>query len=108
MTITLSSSSSVYYDILRRGGVDRISLGLLPSSEGGWRTALSVLNRERGGWLHIHGNVPTSERDTWAFWICTKIDDILSKERALSIASSTPTVSDITINDQSVVFTRIL
>ena len=34
---------------------DRVSLGLLPSSEGGWGTAVKALHRSTGGWLHIHG-----------------------------------------------------
>ena len=52
------------------GLADRVSLGLLPSSEGGWRTAVIVLNYERGGWLHVHGNVPVSERKDWITWLC--------------------------------------
>eukprot|EP00550_Attheya_septentrionalis_P009133 CAMPEP_0198285718 /NCGR_PEP_ID=MMETSP1449-20131203/4957_1 /TAXON_ID=420275 /ORGANISM="Attheya septentrionalis, Strain CCMP2084" /LENGTH=448 /DNA_ID=CAMNT_0043983237 /DNA_START=309 /DNA_END=1652 /DNA_ORIENTATION=- len=55
------------------GGVDRVSLGLLPSSEGGWPTAVSCLRNDRGGWLHVHGNVPVSERDTWALWLCSRL-----------------------------------
>jgi hypothetical protein len=50
--------------------VDRVSLGLLPSSEGGWKTAVHSLRHDRGGWLHVHGNVPTAERTSWAIWLC--------------------------------------
>ena len=49
---------------------DRISLGLLPSSEGGWAIAVSCLRENTGGWLHVHGNVATVERDNWAHWLC--------------------------------------
>lgn len=35
---------------------DRVNLGLIPSSEAGWRTACRALKPE-GGILHIHGNV---------------------------------------------------
>ena len=49
---------------------DRISLGLLPSSEGGWDIAVACLNQSAGGWLHVHGNVPTAERTTWTHWLC--------------------------------------
>ena len=49
---------------------DRISLGLLPSSEGGWRMAVRMLNKDKGGWLHIHGNVPVNERKQWCLWVC--------------------------------------
>ena len=38
------------------GVADRVSLGLLPSSEAGWGVACTAL-KEAGGWLHIHGNV---------------------------------------------------
>jgi tRNA1(Val) A37 N6-methylase TrmN6 len=53
--------------------MDRISLGLLPSSEGGWRTAIRMLNKDKGGWLHIHGNVPVNEKQKWCFWACLKL-----------------------------------
>ena len=36
---------------------DRVNLGLIPSSEGGWAAACAALRRDRGGWLHVHGNV---------------------------------------------------
>jgi tRNA G37 N-methylase Trm5 len=49
---------------------DRVSLGLLPSSEGGWRTAVRALRRTTGGWLHVHGNVPVQECFQWATWLC--------------------------------------
>lgn len=49
---------------------DRVSLGLLPSSEGGWRTAVRALRRSSGGWLHVHGNVPEIEQQQWALWLC--------------------------------------
>eukprot|EP00934_Nitzschia_sp_Nitz4_P003629 Nitzschia sp. Nitz4//scaffold347_size17400//9706//11130//NITZ4_008835-RA/size17400-processed-gene-0.18-mRNA-1//-1//CDS//3329548666//3619//frame0 len=58
------------------GMFDRVSLGLLPSSEGGWETAVRALHKERGGWLHVHGNVPNSERDTWALWMCRSLQDL--------------------------------
>lgn len=57
--------------------VDRVSLGLLPSSEGGWRTAIRLLRKdEKGGWLHIHGNVPTVEKEKWCLWVCQEISKI--------------------------------
>ena len=36
---------------------DRVNLGLIPCSEGGWAAACAALRRDRGGWLHVHGNV---------------------------------------------------
>lgn len=58
---------------------DRVSLGLLPSSEGGWETAVCALKTTTGGWLHIHGNVPNSEKEIWAFWLCHQLLDICIK-----------------------------
>ncbi len=57
---------------------DRVSLGLLPSSEGGWKTAVKALSRNKGGWLHVHGNVPSHERDEWTLWMCQQLSTIHS------------------------------
>lgn len=43
-----------------KGLADRVSLGLLPSSQGGWATALEALKADTGGWLHLHHNVTDS------------------------------------------------
>lgn len=48
------------------GVADRINLGLLPSSEESWSTAVKVLKPE-GGWMHVHGNVAKKEA-TVAKW----------------------------------------
>lgn len=58
---------------------DRVSLGLLPSSEGGWRSAIRAI-KDSGGWLHIHGNVPIKEVDTWALWTCLRLNQISTEE----------------------------
>lgn len=60
---------------------DRVSLGLLPSSEGGWRTAVRALKRAFGGWLHIHANVPVKEVNSWAFWVCDSLLGIIEEEK---------------------------
>lgn len=39
-----------------QGVADRVLLGLLPSSKGGWATALAAL-KPQGGFLHLHENV---------------------------------------------------
>jgi len=57
--------------------VDRVSLGLLPSSEGGWRTAIRALRHTTGGWLHVHGNVPVKERLKWTWWICQSLSGMV-------------------------------
>mmetsp|Transcript_23158 Transcript_23158/g.54672 ORF Transcript_23158/g.54672 Transcript_23158/m.54672 type:complete len:644 (-) Transcript_23158:186-2117(-) len=59
--------------------VDRVSLGLLPSSEGGWRAAVRALKAPYGGWLHVHANVPASEMESWTLWLCHRLD-VLARE----------------------------
>jgi tRNA G37 N-methylase Trm5 len=59
---------------------DRVCLGLLPSSEGGWRTAVKALKHASGGWLHIHGNVPEAEWMTWTMWVCWRLSEIARGE----------------------------
>ena len=69
-------------DQYRNVQVDRISLGLLPSSEGGWRTAIRALNKERGGWLHVHGNVPVTEHEDWCLWTCQQLSNLHMEEHS--------------------------
>ena len=57
------------------GKFDRVSLGLLPSSEGGWRTAVRAVRSDTGGWLHVHGNVPVHENQQWTLWLCSRLRD---------------------------------
>jgi len=39
---------------------NRVLLGLIPSSQGSWHTAVRVLSQQ-GGWLHVHENVHRDE-----------------------------------------------
>jgi hypothetical protein len=59
-----------YAEVEEINQFDRISLGLLPSCEGGWPVAVSCLRKSTGGWLHVHGNVATLELDRWTHWLC--------------------------------------
>lgn len=43
---------------------DRVCLGLLPSSRGGWEAAARVLSR-KGGVLHVHYNVSAVDIEKW-------------------------------------------
>jgi hypothetical protein len=72
--------------LLLRGDAsfDRISLGLLPSSEGGWDVAVSCLDRGAGGWLHVHANVPTMERRGWTRWLCQSLAKIAASRTTRS------------------------
>ena len=47
------------------GGIERVNLGLLPTSRGSWGAAILVL-AERGGWVHVHENVGVGEIDGMA------------------------------------------
>ncbi|VEU38935.1 unnamed protein product [Pseudo-nitzschia multistriata] len=62
------------------GLVDRVSLGLLPSSEGGWRAAIRALKVPSGGWLHVHANVPASEMASWTLWLCHRLEILVQEE----------------------------
>lgn len=58
---------------------DRVCLGLLPSSEGSWVTAVRALRME-GGTLHIHGNVKDSEETQWTEHVVKSICEIAKSE----------------------------
>mmetsp|Transcript_48878 Transcript_48878/g.118336 ORF Transcript_48878/g.118336 Transcript_48878/m.118336 type:complete len:601 (-) Transcript_48878:52-1854(-) len=70
--------------------VDRVSLGLLPSSEGGWKSAVSALKHDAGGWLHVHGNVPNKERDTWSVWLCSRLFSYVQERQTVTAAMASP------------------
>ena len=52
-------------EALVQGVADRVILGLLPSSQCAWGTALGALG-DRGGCLHLHGNVRDSDEAAWS------------------------------------------
>ncbi len=70
---------------------DRVNLGLIPTSEMSWKTAVYALRAETGGWLHVHGNVDVKksgggkgkERAEWSAWAGLVRDRIreLAEER---------------------------
>lgn len=41
--------------------IRHVNLGLLPSSQPSWDNACTVLDSERGGWLHVHENADVRE-----------------------------------------------
>lgn len=51
-----------YCQVALKGVADRVNLGLVPSSEEGWPAACEALNNVTGGWLHVHGNVCSKNR----------------------------------------------
>ncbi|KAK9681561.1 hypothetical protein RND81_10G011000 [Saponaria officinalis] len=62
-----------------KGVANRVCLGLLPSSEGSWLTAVRAL-RSEGGTLHIHENVKDSEETEWTQHVVTSISEIAQSE----------------------------
>ncbi|XP_059317523.1 tRNA wybutosine-synthesizing protein 2/3/4-like isoform X1 [Lycium ferocissimum] len=62
-----------------KGVADRVCLGLIPTSEGSWATAVRAL-RDEGGILHIHGNVKDSEENVWRNNVSQSIQEIARSE----------------------------
>ncbi|GAU18390.1 hypothetical protein TSUD_202790, partial [Trifolium subterraneum] len=62
-----------------KGVADRVCLGLLPSSECSWVTAVRALRRE-GGILHVHGNTKDSEECQWTDHLSKSIYEIAKSE----------------------------
>lgn len=62
-----------------KGVADRVCLGLLPSSECSWVTAIEAL-RDEGGILHIHGNVKDTEKSLWTNHVVHSISDIAESQ----------------------------
>ena len=78
-TVFQGDSRTLVAEHKLEGRMDRVSLGLLPSSEGGWNAAIQALRRDRGGWLHIHANVVAKEIGDWALWLCSRLADSVAK-----------------------------
>ena len=62
------------------GEADRVLLGLLPSSEDGWATAVQALRAHSGGWLHVHANVRLEREDEWARSVQSGLKALLQRE----------------------------
>ncbi len=74
---------------------DRVNLGLIPSSEESWPTAVNALKLDTGGVLHIHGNVDIKKNNEnkkipkidwieWSDYVKEKIKDLLQKRSELN------------------------
>ncbi|KAL0712036.1 hypothetical protein Bca4012_019014 [Brassica carinata] len=62
-----------------KGVADRVCLGLIPTSEGSWVTAIQAL-RPEGGILHVHGNVKDSDVSSWAEHVSKSLREIARAE----------------------------
>ena len=58
-----------------KGIADRVILGLLPSSQGGYSVAMQSLS-ESGGMLHIHGVAPAKDYSAWVGGILDELRSI--------------------------------
>jgi tRNA wybutosine-synthesizing protein 2 len=59
---------------LYRHQVDRVHLGLLPSSQVAYESAVLAL-KPTGGWMHIHGNVEEFQVETWTATTVQELSD---------------------------------
>ena len=41
--------------------IRHVNLGLLPTSRASWQTAVRILDKRKGGWIHVHENCPVGE-----------------------------------------------
>lgn len=57
----------------------RVNLGLIPSSEAGWPTAVAAL-RSDGGMLHVHANVCTDDEVEWTALLVERIRNLAAME----------------------------
>ncbi|CAN8246270.1 unnamed protein product [Cochlearia groenlandica] len=63
-----------------KGVADRVNLGLIPTSEGSWVTAIQALRLPEGGVLHVHGNVKDLDENSWSEHVCKSLSDIARAE----------------------------
>lgn len=68
--------------LVMQGVADRVSLGLLPSSEGSWGTALAAL-KPAGGWLHLHQNVTDFQEQEWCQSTIVKLHSLAQQQGRL-------------------------
>jgi len=57
------------------GKINRVILGLLPSSEKSWHLAIQALD-SNGGMLHLHGNTTAKKEKEWAETVIEKLNQI--------------------------------
>ncbi len=57
--------------------VRHVNCGLLPTSRDSWQTAVEVLDREQGGWIHVHENFGLKEVEKKAEGVRAAFQDML-------------------------------
>lgn len=62
--------------------IRHVNCGLLPTSRGSWQTAIELMDRELGGWMHVHENFAVAEIEQNAEDVRRSLEDIaLQDER---------------------------
>ncbi|KAI4645695.1 hypothetical protein J4E93_005273 [Alternaria ventricosa] len=63
---TSNESAEMDYALLPspKPPVRHVNLGLLPSSKLSWGVAVAMLDKQRGGWIHVHENVGVKDVET--------------------------------------------
>jgi tRNA wybutosine-synthesizing protein 2 len=77
-------------DVVRRMGnalppIRHVNCGLLPSSRRSWKTAVAVVDAEKGGWLHIHENIKTVDIDRFSSGVLQDIKQLASSSREVRL-----------------------
>ncbi|CAI5486115.1 unnamed protein product [Closterium sp. Naga37s-1] len=62
------------------GVANRVLLGLIPSSEASWRTAIRCLKPREGGVAHVHGNVVDVEEQQWTDYVVGEFEKLAREE----------------------------
>jgi tRNA wybutosine-synthesizing protein 2 len=56
--------------------IRHVNCGLLPTSRGSWDTAIRLIDRKLGGWIHLHENFRTEEIEQSAQEVLLHIHDL--------------------------------
>ncbi|KAL4938317.1 hypothetical protein BDV06DRAFT_231940 [Aspergillus oleicola] len=64
--------------------IRHVNLGLLPTSEGAWDDACRIVDRDKGGWVHVHENVDVQKIEE------KRGEIVASMERSWSEYASVP------------------
>ena len=64
--------------------VRHVNCGYLPSSRDSWRTAFDVLDKDLGGWIHAHENVPVKDIERRRVEIAESFTDLAKLYRTRS------------------------
>ena len=65
-----------------RNIADRVCLGLLPSSEIAWETAILALDSRKGGYLHVHESVYDEQETDWLEYLIRKLHSFCTADNS--------------------------